>query len=64
MSLCGYFVFVLFYVQVEALRRADPPSKESYQLCDLPQLINKVCINTYLAQAFQFQPLIDSVRRS
>jgi hypothetical protein len=23
----------LFCVQVEALRRADPPSKESYRLC-------------------------------
>jgi hypothetical protein len=30
---CVYSVFVLFYVQVEALRRADPPSKEPYRLC-------------------------------
>jgi hypothetical protein len=30
---CVYFVFVLFCVYVEALRRADPPSKESYRLC-------------------------------
>jgi hypothetical protein len=30
---CVYCVFVLSCVQVEALRRADPPSKESYQLC-------------------------------
>jgi hypothetical protein len=29
MSLCVYSVCV----QVAALRRADPPSKESYQLC-------------------------------
>jgi hypothetical protein len=28
-----YSVFVLFRVQVVALRRADPPSKESYRLC-------------------------------
>jgi hypothetical protein len=26
-------VFVLFCVYVAALRRTDPPSKESYQLC-------------------------------
>jgi hypothetical protein len=31
--LCVYSVFVLSCVQVAALRRADPPSKESYQLC-------------------------------
>jgi hypothetical protein len=29
MSVCVYSVFVLSYVQVAALRRADPPSKES-----------------------------------
>jgi hypothetical protein len=29
---CVYSVFVLLCVQVEALRRADPPSKESYRL--------------------------------
>jgi hypothetical protein len=29
MSVCIYSVFVLSCVQVEALRRADPPSKES-----------------------------------
>jgi hypothetical protein len=33
MSMCVYSVFVLFCVQVAALRRADPPSKESYRLC-------------------------------
>jgi hypothetical protein len=33
MSGCVYSVFVLFCVQVAALRRADPPSKESYRLC-------------------------------
>jgi hypothetical protein len=55
---------VLYCVQVAALRRADPPSKESYRQCNLPQLINKVPINTYLAQAFQLQPLIDSLGHS
>jgi hypothetical protein len=30
---CVYSVLVLFRVQVEALRRADPPSEESYRLC-------------------------------
>jgi hypothetical protein len=33
MSVCVYSVFVLFCVQVAALRRADSPSKESYGLC-------------------------------
>jgi hypothetical protein len=32
-SVCVYSVFVLFCVYVAALRQADPPSKESYQLC-------------------------------
>jgi hypothetical protein len=32
MSVCIYSVFVLFFVQVAALRRTDPPSKESYRL--------------------------------
>jgi hypothetical protein len=30
---CVYSVFVLFCVLVAALRRADPPSKETYRLC-------------------------------
>jgi hypothetical protein len=30
---CVYSMFVLSCVQVAALRRADPPSKESYCLC-------------------------------
>jgi hypothetical protein len=30
---CVYSVFVLFCMQVEALRRPDPSSKESCQLC-------------------------------
>jgi hypothetical protein len=30
---CVYSVFVLSCVYVAALRRADPPSKESYRLC-------------------------------
>jgi hypothetical protein len=33
MSVCVYTVFLLSCVQVAALRRADPPSKESYRLC-------------------------------
>jgi hypothetical protein len=33
MSVCVYSVFVLSCVQGAALRRADPPSKESYRLC-------------------------------
>jgi hypothetical protein len=32
-SMGVYSVFVLSCVQVAALRRADPPSKESYRLC-------------------------------
>jgi hypothetical protein len=31
-SVCVYSVFVLSCLQVAALRRADPPSKESYRL--------------------------------
>jgi hypothetical protein len=30
---CVYSVFMLSCAQVAALRRADPPSKESYRLC-------------------------------
>jgi hypothetical protein len=35
MDVCGcvYSVFVLSFVLVAALLRADPPSKESYRLC-------------------------------
>jgi hypothetical protein len=33
MSVCVYCVFVFFCVCVQILRRADPPSKESYRLC-------------------------------
>jgi hypothetical protein len=33
MSVYFYSVFELFCVQVAALRRGDPPSKESYRLC-------------------------------
>jgi hypothetical protein len=32
MSVCVYSVFVLSCMQVAALRRAEPPSKESYRL--------------------------------
>jgi hypothetical protein len=31
--LCAFILFVLFSALVEALRRADPPSKESCRLC-------------------------------
>jgi hypothetical protein len=30
---CVYSVFVLSCVEVEALRQADPPTKDSYSLC-------------------------------
>jgi hypothetical protein len=33
MSVCVFSVFMLSCVHVAALRRADPPSKESYRLC-------------------------------
>jgi hypothetical protein len=33
MSVCVYSVFMLLFVQVAALRQADPPSKESCRLC-------------------------------
>jgi hypothetical protein len=33
MSVCVYFVFMLFCVYVAALRRPDSPSKKSYRLC-------------------------------
>jgi hypothetical protein len=33
MLVCVYSVFVLFCMYVAGLRRADPPSKESYRLC-------------------------------
>jgi hypothetical protein len=36
-----YSVFLLFCVQVGALRRADPPSKESYRLCKKDQEFEK-----------------------
>jgi hypothetical protein len=32
-SVCVYSMFVLFCVLAAALRRADPPIKESYRLC-------------------------------
>jgi hypothetical protein len=35
MSMCVYSVFVLFCVQVAALRRAHSASKESYRLCKI-----------------------------
>jgi hypothetical protein len=31
-SVCVFSVFVLSYVQVASLRRADPPFEESYRL--------------------------------
>jgi hypothetical protein len=38
MSVCVYFVFVLFYVLVAASLRADLPSKESYRLSKIKKL--------------------------
>jgi hypothetical protein len=31
--LCAFIVFLLSYVQVATLRRADPPSEEFYRMC-------------------------------
>jgi hypothetical protein len=33
LRVCVYSVFMLSHVQVATSQRADPPSKESYQLC-------------------------------
>jgi hypothetical protein len=33
MDMCVYSLFVFFCMYVAALRRADPPSKESYRFC-------------------------------
>jgi hypothetical protein len=33
MSVCFYSMFVLCFLQVAGLRRADPPPKELYRLC-------------------------------
>jgi hypothetical protein len=41
MSVCVYSVCVVSCVQVAALRRADPSSKESYRLCKRDQKIEK-----------------------
>jgi hypothetical protein len=41
LSLCFYSVFVQSCVQVAALRRADPSSKESYRLCEKSQQLKK-----------------------
>jgi hypothetical protein len=38
---CAFSVFVLSCVQVEALRRADHPSKESYRLWIIKKLRNQ-----------------------
>jgi hypothetical protein len=43
MSVCFYSVFVLFRVQIQALRWSDPPSKESYQMCIKVKL--SLCFN-------------------
>jgi hypothetical protein len=43
MSMCVYSVLVLSCVHVAALRRADPPSKESYSVCKKIMKLNKSC---------------------
>jgi hypothetical protein len=43
MSLCVYSAFVLSRVQVAALRRAVPPSRESYRLCKRSKKLKKSC---------------------
>jgi hypothetical protein len=40
-SVCVYSVFVLSCVQVVALQQADPPSKESYRLCNKIKKLKK-----------------------
>jgi hypothetical protein len=41
MSVCVHSVFVLSCVQIAALRRADPPYKESYRLCKTIKKLQK-----------------------
>jgi hypothetical protein len=41
MGVCVRLFLVLSCVQVAALRRADPPSKESYRLCKKDQETEK-----------------------
>jgi hypothetical protein len=41
MSVCVYSVFVLFCVYVAALRRSEPPFKESYRLYKEKETNNK-----------------------
>jgi hypothetical protein len=52
---CVYSVFVLYRMQVTALRRADRSSKESYRLC------NKDCATEEEARAQQMavEPLMN-----
>jgi hypothetical protein len=56
MSVWVYFVFVLFCLQIAALRGADPPSKESYRLCKWSRNWKKA-----KAQQRAVEPEIDSV---
>jgi hypothetical protein len=44
MFVCVYSVFVLLFVSVAALRRADPPSKESYRICKNVKKCLHVCV--------------------
>jgi hypothetical protein len=52
MSVCVYSVCAVLCVRVAALRRADPPSKESYRLC--MRLRN---LNTHNGGGVQLGPL-------
>jgi hypothetical protein len=55
MSMCVYSVFVLSYVQVAALRWADPPSRESYRLCNKIRKLKKAA----KVQQWALEPWMD-----